>query len=212
MTDRTIAVIGATGRTGQPLVRQLLDRGAVVRVLVRDPAKLGELADQVEVVAGSSTDPEALTRLVDGADAVVSALGPTNREASLQTDTARALLPVMAESGVSRFVGVSGAGIDVPGDRKGTRDKIISFMIQKLGGSVAQDKATEYRVFAASDVDWTLVRPPRLKDGPATGRFVHDAHTPGRSSSIDRADLATFVADCALSGEYSRQAPFVSGA
>ena len=212
MTDRTIAVIGATGRTGRPLVQDLLDRGATVRVLVRDPSKLGNLVDRVAVVTGASTDPAALTELVQGADTVVSALGPTNRESTLQTDTARALLPVISAAGVRRFVGVSGAGIDIPGDQKGTRDKIISFMIQKLGGAVAKDKATEYQVFAGSDIDWTLVRPPRLTDGPATGKIQHDAHRPGKSTSITRADLANFVADVAMNGSYSRQAPFVCGA
>jgi hypothetical protein len=56
------------------------------------------------------------------------------------------------------------------------------------------------------------VRPPRLQDGEATGRFVHDAHTPGRSSSIRRADLAVFLADVVEQGLYPRLAPFVNGA
>jgi len=77
---------------------------------------------------------------------------------------------------------------------------------------MATDKSTEYEVFAASDLDWTLVRPPRLLDGPATGRVLHDARTPGRSSSIRRADLAVFLADVLDEHLYPRQAPFVSQA
>ena len=50
------------------------------------------------------------------------------------------------------------------------------------------DKPRDYQAFAASDLDWTLVRPPRLVDGPSTGKVTDDAHTPGRSSSIRRAD------------------------
>ena len=57
------------------------------------------------------------------------------------------------------------------------------------------DKPRDYQAFAASDLDWTLVRPPRLVDGPSTGKVTHDAHTPGRSSSIRRADLAALLAD-----------------
>ncbi len=87
------AVLGATGRTGLPLVRTLLDRGHDVAVLVRDPAKLGQIADRVTVVTGESRDKAALDQLLIGADAVISTLGPTAREASLHTDTAKALGP-----------------------------------------------------------------------------------------------------------------------
>lgn len=205
-----IAVLGATGRTGTPLVAELLRRGHSVTALVRTPDRLGANRDKVRVVTGPCADPAALDQLLDGADAVISALGPTKKEPSLHSETARALVQAMPLHQVRRFVGISGAGIDVPGDRKGPRDKAISFLIQKLGGAIVADKPAEYRAFAASDLDWTLVRPPRLLDGPATGKVVHDAHSPGRSSSIRRADLASFLVDVVDGDLYKRQAPFVS--
>lgn len=203
-----IAVIGATGRTGRPLVERLLADGHDVSVLVRDPAKLGVLAERVTVVTGSSTDAAALEQLLAGADAVVSALGPTAKESDLHIRTAHALLATMPKYGVRRFVGISGAGVDVPGDQKGLRDRLISKAIQTFGGELAKDKVTEYGIYAGSDLDWTLVRPPRLMDGGATGKVGHDAQRPGRSS-IKRADLADFVADVVENESYVRQAPFV---
>ncbi|MCU0283763.1 MAG: NAD(P)H-binding protein [Candidatus Nanopelagicales bacterium] len=208
----TIAVIGGTGRTGAPLVDELLRRGHELRVLARSPEKLGAVTQRVHVVPGSSTEPAALGQLLDGADAVVSALGPTKQEPDLHSRTAELLIPAMRERGITRFVGISGAGMDVPGDQKGGRDRAISFLIQRLGGAIVADKPREYRAFADSDLAFTLVRPPRLVDGAATGRVVHDAHVPGRSSSIRRADLAAFLADVVEQGLYPRQAPFVSGA
>ncbi len=207
-----IAVIGATGRTGRPLVEELLGRGHTVSALVRDAAKWGAPDDRLTLVTGDSRDRDALRTLVAGADAVVSALGPTAREDSLHTDTARALVAVMPEAGVRRFVGVSGAGIDVPGDRKAPSAKVISALIQRLGGPVVRDKPAEYEVFAASDLDWTLVRPPRLADGAATGRLEHDAHRSTRSTKMTRADLAAFLADTVEKQLYVRQAPFVASA
>ena len=201
-----IAVLGATGRTGQPLVATLLERGHEVVALVRDPAKVTD--PRVSVVTGSSTDRAAMTQLVAGVDAVVSALGPTAKEPDLHTKTAEILVDLLPPG--SRFVGISGAGIDVPGDRKGGRDKVVSFLIQKLGGAVVKDKPREYEVFAASALEWTLARPPRLQEGPASGSYYSDAHTPGRSTSIKRADLAAFLVDCVEKGLYVRQAPFVS--
>ena len=203
-----VALLGATGRTGRLVLAELLRRGHSATVLARDPARLTDTVPEVRVVAGSSTDPQALGQLLDSADAVVSALGPSEKEADLHTRTARLLVQAMPAAGVTRFVGVSGAGIDVPGDRKGTRDRIISTLLRTLGGAVAKDKPGEYRVLAESDLDWTLVRPPRLRDAPATGRIGHDPHTPGHWS-IPRADLAVFLVDVLDQHLYPSQAPFV---
>lgn len=207
-----VAVIGATGRTGRPLVEELLRRGHTVTALVRDRAKLGPLAERVTVVTGDSRDVAALEPLLAGADALVSALGPTAKEGSLHTDTARALLQAMPAAGVRRFVGVSGAGIDVPGDQKAPSAKVISWLINRFGGDVVKDKPAELEVLAASALDWTLVRPPRLVGGAATGRLEHDAHRSTRSTRITRGDLATFLVDVVEGGLYRRQAPFVAGA
>ena len=206
-----IAVIAAAGRTGSLLVAELLRRGHDVSALVRHPEKLGALADQVQVVAGGSTDPAALDQLLAGADVVVSALGPDSRTSTVVSETARALVPAMQRAGVQRFIGISGAGTDVPGDRKGAKDRAISRVVKAVGGAMAADKAAEYRIWADSDVDFTLVRPPRLVDGPPTGAVAHDPHTPGRSSSIRRSDLAVFLADEVEQARYPRLAPFVCG-
>jgi len=207
-----IAVLGATGRTGRLLVAELIRRGHEVTALVRDPARLDPQPAGLDVVMGDSRDPAALRALLAEVDAVVSALGPSGRDATVHRETAAALRAAMAEAGVTRFVGVSGAGMDVPGDRKSRRDKIISRLIQTLGGAVVQDKPAEYKVWADSDRDWTLVRPPRLQDGPATGRIEHDAHASPQTTLLQRADLAAFLADVVEQQLYFRQAPLVAQA
>ena len=207
-----VALIGATGRTGLPLLETLLDRGHVVSVLVRDPAKLGVPADRVRVVVGNARDELALAQLVEGADAVVSALGPSDKDKTLHSDVAAGLVGVMTTAGVRRFVGVSAAGIDVPGDIKSGRDRFVSKLIRIVGGAAAKDKPAEYAVWAASDLDWTLVRPPRLAKGAATGNVEHHASTSCKKTSITRADLAAFLVDVVEDSLYVQQAPFVAGA
>ncbi len=208
-----IALLGATGRTGAHVLESALARGQDVTALVRDPTRLpAALRPRVTVVVGDAADPAALSRLVGDVDAVVSALGPTDRQPDLHTRTARALVSVMSASGPRRFVGVSGAGIDIPGDRKSTRDKAISWLINKLGGDAVKDKPSEYRVWADSDLEWTLVRPPRLTEGAATGKLEHDAHQSTRSTKITRADLGAFLLDVVEHDLYPRTAPFVATA
>jgi putative NADH-flavin reductase len=206
-----IAVLGATGRTGRPLVEELLRRGHHVVAVARDPAGTA-LPDGVEVVRGDVRDADVLRRAVAGADAVVSALGPRKGDPRLHRDVAPLLVGVMRDAGVRRFVGVSGAGVDADGDRKSRRDRVISGIIRRLPGDAVKDKVLEYQVWRDSGLDWTLVRPPRLQEGPATGAVEHHASTSPRSTSIRRSDLAAFLADEVEQGRYIGKAPLVAEA
>lgn len=205
-----IAVLGGTGRTGLLVIAEALGRGHEVAALVRDPARLGDLADRTRVVTADVRDPAALPTLVAGTDAVVSALGPVGKDSRLHQDTAAALITAMREHGVRRFVGTSGAGVSIPGDDKSGRDRTITWLMQRFGGSAVTDKQSESAMWAASGLDWTLVRPPRLVDGPPTGALEHDAHRSAAATKLRRADLAAFLVDLAEGDRYVGEAPLVA--
>ncbi len=188
-----VLLLGARGRTGR---------------LVAD--ELGRRGHAVVPFAGDVRDAGAVTAAVAGVDAVVSALGPRKGDRTLHRESAPVLVAAMRAAGVRRFVGVSGAGVDVPGDRKSLRDRLISGIIHRVGGDAAQAKEHERATWAASSLDWTLVRPPRLVDGPATGAVEHHASTSPRRTSVSRADLAAFVVDVLEQGLYVGQAPLVA--
>lgn len=204
-----IAVLGGTGRTGRLVIDALLARGHTVSALARDPGR-ADLPSLVTVVPGNARDAAALDSLVSGADAVVSALGPTAKDKTLHREVAPALLAAMRRAGVRRFVGISGAGIDATGDRKSGRDRFISGLFNRLGGDATRDKVVEYETWRDSGLDWTLVRAPRLADGAATGEVEHDAHRSPRRTKITRADLAALVADVVDNGRYVGAAPLVA--
>ncbi|KQR17245.1 NAD(P)-dependent oxidoreductase [Cellulomonas sp. Leaf334] len=162
-----IAVLGATGRTGALLVDSALRRGHSVNALARDRAQLTGRPD-IRAVIGDARARETLTELLQGAQAVISTLGPRGRDHTLQTTVATTLVDAMTESGVHRFIGVSVAGLDVPGDHKGNRDKVIGALVRTLARGAARDRAGEFTAWQNSDRAWTLVRVPRLVDGPTT--------------------------------------------
>jgi putative NADH-flavin reductase len=202
-----IAVLGGTGRTGRFVVADLYDRGHDLRMLVRTPTAP---PDGIENVDGDARDPVVLARLVERCEVVVSTLGPVAKDRRLHRDVAPLLIAAMTQAGCIRFVGISAAGIDIPGDAKSPRDRVISTLIQRWGGDAARDKTLEYQSWRDSRLDWTLVRPPRLIDGPATGSVDHGAHTSLQSTKVTRADLAAFIVDLVESPDYVRQAPFVA--
>jgi putative NADH-flavin reductase len=205
-----VAVLGATGRTGREIVDELLQRGHEVVALVRDPEAAG-LPAAARTVRGDARDASAVGQLLEGAQAAVSALGPRRGDVTLHREVAALLVDALPAAGVRRFVGISGAGIDVPGDAKGLRDRVVSSLIQRLGGQAVHDKAVEHSVWAASGLDWTLVRPPRLVDRPGTGEVEHSAARSPRTTWIRRGDLARFVVDCVEQDLHVRAAPLVAG-
>ena len=205
-----VAVLGASGATGRLVVTALVAAGHQVSALVRT-APHPQPGD-VRLVRGDARDPAALRVLVEGAGAVVSALGPRKGDRTLHREVAPLLLAAMTAAGARRFVGISGAGMDVPGDQKSRRDRVLSLLLQRIGGETVKDKTLEYEVWAASDRDWTLVRPPRLLDGGSSGRVEHHAHRSPRSTKITRADLAAFVVEQVTGTDYVHRAPLVAAA
>ncbi len=201
-----LAILGASGRTGRLIVEQALAAGHDVRVLVRTPAKLGFTHARLRVVAGDATDAENVQRVAEGCDGVISALGPTKD----RHDICSAAAVHVIGAGVKRYVAISGAAIDVPGDSKDVVGRLVSLLVRTLSPAVFRDKVHEHELLAKSSVGWTLVRAPRLVDKPASGKTRSSlARSPG--ASIARADLAAYALACASDGSLIGKAPFVAG-
>ena len=201
-----LAVLGATGRTGRLVVQQALAAGHHVRVLVRSPTKLGITNAQLEVLTGDATDAASVRTLVQDRDAVISALGPAPERVDVGSTATRHVIA----AGARRYVAVSGAGLDVPGDQKDLPGKIVSFFVRTLTPAIFSDKVLEHQLLASSSLAWTLVRPPRLTDTAKTTKAKSSLlSAPG--SSISRAQLAAFTLECAADGSLIGKAPFVAG-
>lgn len=98
----TILVTGATGRVGRHVVHQLVERGADVRVLVRDPAK-ADFPASVEVVQGELLDLDALRAAFSG----IRTLFLLNAVAGDEFTQALITLNIAREAGVERVVYLS---------------------------------------------------------------------------------------------------------
>lgn len=211
-----IAVLGATGRTGVPLVAGALQRGHEVRVLARDRAKAERLLpvddDRLEVLEGDATDPAALDALSQGVEAVVDVTGPVKGGPSdLRRQVTGGLLPALARHGVDRLILLTGAGVRVAGDRPKVADRAIRGVMKLAQPAILDDGEAAVAAVTASDLAWTVVRAPRLTDGAARGRVRSAAHVGGDTgTTLGRADLATFLLDELDRGAWIRQAPVVS--
>ena len=206
-----VTILGAGGRTGRLVVELALAEDHEVVASVRDTAKLGELASRVAVVEGDVADEAAVARTVAGADAVVSALGPVKGgPPDLMRRAAANVVSAMQASGVRRLVWLTGAGVVAPGDPPSRIRSLVRGVMRLSGGSrrALEDSDAAFAEIAASGLDWTVVRVPRLADGQAKGGVKVVEEPPGYVA-VTRADVATFLLGQLSDTTYIRRAPFV---
>lgn len=190
-----LTVFGASGGTGREIVRQGLEAGHRITAVVRDPARLDVPAHEgLDVVTADVFDPASIAQAVTGCDAVVSALGPRGRgPTTICRDGTSAIMTAMTDAGVRRLVVVSNSGMHTEGDGVFTRLVVKPILIRVLREGYADMRAMEERVTAGS-LKWTIVRPPKLTDGPRTGHVASSTRGNVRGSfTISRADLAGYV-------------------
>lgn len=208
-----LLIIGATGGTGRQLVAQALERGHQVTAFVRDPRRLGIRHEALRVAVGDVLDPPSLRQAVEGADAVVCALGHKrwfypNRILSAGTQN---VLDAMRAAGVRRLVCETALGVGDSFGRLGLYYTL--FVVPFILPLYYWDKHRQERAIRDSDRDWIIVRPGALTNGPRRGRVRHgpDVGSWVLTRSISRADVADFMLDQVTDDRYLRRAPGVVG-
>ena len=183
-----IAVFGGTGRTGREVVRLAIQAGDEVSVLARSGSSIDH--PRLRWLAGDVTDTKAVTEVVEGQDAVVSALGTTrSTQVAVCTNGVANIVAAMTARGVRRLVVVSAFGAADSHDRSMYTRLVWLSMRAKM-----EDKETMERVMRSSGLDWTIVRPPALGNQKPRGTYETSADLRMRiTSRVSRADLADFI-------------------
>jgi putative NADH-flavin reductase len=195
-------VLGATGHIGGHVLDLALERKHHVTAFVRSPQKLLRNDDDLTVIKGSPLAVDALTRALAGHDAVVSALGPSPREAlrpcTLLAECAASTVAAMQTAAVHRLAIVS-AAVLFPD----TRWRIAFF--RWLLGHHARDLLAMEAVVRATDFDWTIARPPRLVESSKPSyRSERDA-LPANAWSLSYRAVAAFLLDSVEQGAHLRE-------
>ncbi|MDD4964939.1 MAG: SDR family oxidoreductase [Gallionella sp.] len=202
-----ILLIGATGLTGQHILRQAESQGLRVRALVRRPSNLpAEHIAAHEVLRGDVLDLAALTDAMTGVDVVISVLGTplTVKPVSLLSVGTTNLIQAMQTSGVQRLLCVTGMGA---GDSRGHGGFVYDHLIlPTLLRSIYADKDRQEQIVARSDLDWVLVRPARLVNRTAPQRYREITQfNDEQMHTISRIDVADFLVNESLFPRYHQQ-------
>ncbi len=188
-----LLVFGASGKTGRELVRQALERGHSIDAVVRLPNAL-DAQPGLTVIQGDVADAALINRAVPEHDAVVSTLGvatPLRHDPAVIAGIANIVRAMEAE-GVRRLLYLSFIGVRESRRAVGV---VLRYVVPiPLREEIADHEAKE-RLIKASTLDWTIVRPPKLTNGPWTGRYRagEAIRTRVPVPTLSRADTADFM-------------------
>ncbi|XP_064615608.1 flavin reductase (NADPH)-like [Liolophura sinensis] len=209
-----LAVLGATGPSGQELVKDALARGHQVIALVRSPEKLAEIKhDNLQVHRVDIFNPQDLAPHFKGCDAVLSGLGQRGlllpfTKTTFYEDSVKSIVTGMREANITRFLCITSWCTEYGPDNP----KIMEWIVKPLfiGRHLTSMAVMENYLFnECPDINYTIVRPPQLTNGPSVGTEMHTAQgqfVPKRSPMITRADVAKFMLNCLTTDQWDRKA------
>jgi putative NADH-flavin reductase len=201
--------IGASRGIGLETARQALAAGYHVRALSRSASGMALTSSNLEKVRGDALKAEDVRAAVTGVDAVIQALGVNFgdlfKPVHLFSEATRVLIAAMQAAGVKRLLCVTGFGA---GDSRASISCLQRLPFQIVFGRAYDDKSVQERLIKESGLEWTIVRPGVLSNGPRTGRYrILSDPAQWRNGSISRANVAEFLVRQIEDQTYLRQAP-----
>jgi len=187
-----LVLFGSTGGTGRELVRQALELGHEVTAFARHAPALGIAHERLRVIEGDVLRQVSVDAAIEGQSAVLSALGTRSlfMHITLFSQSAECIVDSMERRGVRRLIVESSLGV---GDSRGQPGLLGTWIaVPVFLARIYADKERQETIIAKSQLDWTIVRPAMLTNGPQRGNYrTWSGAAPKPSASrISRADVA----------------------
>ena len=192
-----VLIIGASRGIGLETVKAALEAGHSVRALARSARRIPIDHSNLEKMAADALEMAAVKRAVSGVDAVIQSLGLSVgpeiifKPTRFFSKATRVLVTAMEQAHVKRLICVTGFGA---GDSRGHGGFFYYLAFQLLMRRLYDDKDVQERIVRSSKLDWVIVRPVILTDGPKTNTY-RALVDPRRWTCgfISRADVADFL-------------------
>ncbi len=209
---RNILVFGASGKTGQLVVEEALAEKYQVKAFVRVSERLPISNKHLSIFTGNVTEINDIEQAVKGADAVISVLGwAKDSPKNLLTVSGKSIVDIMKKLGVIRLITVIGAAVDHPTDEPPSMSRsLIVSLIKKIEPELFTDNQNLADTICNSNLDWTIVRVPRLVNGDRTETYHYGQLDLGFGAKVRRADLAHFLVQQLGSNEFVKKAPMIA--
>ena len=191
-----LTILGASGATGTYLTSQALAAGHEVTAVVRDPARLTVPAHpRLRTVTADVMDPASIAPAIEGADAVISAVGPRGTgPTTVVQDSVHSIIAAMDKTCTRRLLQVSGSVVADEGESPYMRYLVKPVARRTFLRHVCADMRRGEDQIRDSDLDWTIFRPPALTGKPATGAYrTATGRNLPHAFTVTRGDLAACI-------------------
>ncbi len=189
-----LVVFGASGGTGQEIIKQALEQGHEVTAFVRDTKKLQIKDSRLHIIEGDALkDQPSIAVAIAGKDAIICALGVANslKSAGLIAGGMAAIVPAARKHDVRRLILISAFGV---GASSRNAPLVPRLMYRLLLGDVYRDKNAGEDIVKASGLDWTIIHPVMLTTGPKTETYRRGERLELHGiPKVSRADVAHFA-------------------
>ena len=206
-----LLIIGASRGIGLDLLEQALSAGHEVTALVRNPQSLAVSHENLRVVKGDILDKGSIEKALTGQDAVCVTIGikVTRKPISIFSKGTKAVVEAMKNSSCRRLICVTGIGA---GDSRGHGGFLYDHVFNPIFlRTIYEDKDRQEKIVRESGLDWVIVRPGFLTNGPRTGKYraLTDLKNV-KAGKIARADVADFILREATEMKYKGQTPLLT--
>jgi hypothetical protein len=218
MSIKKVCIVGASGKLGQYMVQQSLDRDYEVVGVCREKSvnKLDAFKDRITIMPGATNDREVIKQAVEGCDGVLSVQVPWGVH-QYSSGTAQAIMDYARPD--ARLIFSCGWHISLDGQdvySKGFQRLLkFSSWAGKLFRMVEiDDQAEAFRRIFASDSLWTAVRGSDLEEGESQGLPVWSRHIGDpilESNMTRRVDFALFMVEALVNDDLIHEAPAIVG-
>jgi putative NADH-flavin reductase len=205
-----LTLFGPTGGTGRVLIEQALAAGHDVTAFARTPSKITTQHPRLTIMQGDIHDTASVQQAVMGADAVLSALGAVRGGPNdILATGAQNIIAAMQKHNVRRLVFLTGAGVKQPQDPPSVGSVVMIPLMKLLSPNVLADAECAVDAIQKSNLDWTIIRAPRLGDNPQKGTYRTGYLRPA-FEQVSRADVAAFMLSQLTNSTYLRQTPMIT--
>lgn len=189
-----LLVFGANGGIGCQVVEQALAGGHSVRAVVRNPASLSLEHESLEIVRGDILELSSIAPYFVGIDAVISSIGANSlKPTTLYSAGMANVIKGMKEAGVTRVTCISSAPLEVGKEIPFYERALMRLVLRPLLRNPYADHRRMEDELEASQLDWTIIRAPRLTNGAHTGRYKIGLNKHLSALGLSRADVADYI-------------------
>lgn len=208
-----LVIFGASGRTGNHLVRQAIGMGHDVTAFVRRSNKLSFSHERLRVIVGDARDRFNVDRAIHGAEAVITAIAPDlNDDEDTLPAIANVIFQSMKKHNVTRFVAMSDSHVVLRPHLNVSVGQRVSqlFTLPSTARWLRISQKYVTAISANQSLQWSIVRTHQLYDGNYTGEYIVDTQNNKLNVSIKRANAADFMLRIASNGKHINEMPIIS--